>query len=204
METKKLAVSIGMAFLLWFFSFAVDVGNFWIKISASALCLALLAAFFGFGPRKWCRFSPADIVLGAGSAVVLYAIFFLGDYISKLLLPFASSQVGHIYAKGDGTPAWVICLLLFFITGPCEEIFWRGFVQEQLSQRLGGLKGWLIAAFFYTAVHLCAMNFMLIGAAAVAGLFWGFMYWRLGRLGPLIISHCIWTTVIFAIFPIRG
>lgn len=204
MQSKKLTVSITIAFVLWFFSFAVDWGNFWIKISASAICLAGLAAFSGFGPRKWCQFKSMDIIWGAGSATVLYALFFFGDYISNLLLPFASSQVGHIYAKGDGAPVWMVCLLVFFIIGPCEEIFWRGFVQEQFSQRLGGLKGWLVATFFYTAVHFCTMNFMLIGAAVVAGLFWGIMYWRLGRLGPLIISHCIWTTVIFAIFPIPG
>ena len=204
MKTKDLTICISLAFVLWFFSFAVDWGNFWIKISASAMCLTALSAFFGFGPGQWLRFKPWDVVWGAGSAAALYAIFFLGDLVSKWLFPFATTQVGSIYAKGDGTPAWLICLLLFFITGPCEEIFWRGFVQERLAQRIGGLKGWLAATFFYTAIHLCAMNFMLIGAAAVAGLFWGFMYWRIGRIGPLIISHCIWTTTIFAIFPIRA
>lgn len=204
MEPKKLTFSIAMAFLLWFFSFSVDWGNFWIKITASATGLALLAAFSGFGPRKWFRFKPMDIIWGAGSAAVLYMLFWGGNYISSRLFPFASSQVAQLYAKGDGASGWMVCLVLFFITGPCEEIFWRGFVQEQFTRGLGGLKGWLTASFFYTAVNLCAMNFMLMGAAAVAGLFWGFIYWKLGRLGPLIISHCIWTTVIFAIFPIRG
>lgn len=203
MKPGKLTVSITTAFLLWYFSFAVDWGNFWIKISASALGLVGLAAFFGFGPGKWFRFKPMDIIWGAGSAAVLYIVFYLGNYISNLLLPFASSQVGRLYAKGDEACVWMICLLIFFIAAPCEEIFWRGFVQEQFASRLGGLKGWLAATFFYAAVHLCTMNLMLVGAAAVAGLFWGGMYWRLKRLGPLIISHCIWTTVIFAVFPLR-
>ena len=204
LQSHKLSVSIAGAFILWFFSFAVAWGNFWIKISGSAICLALMAAFSGFGPRQWCRFKPMDIIWGAGSAAVLYAIFYLGNAVSSRLYGFAPSQVAELYALGDGAPGWMVCLVLFFITGPCEEIFWRGFVQKEFTRRLGGLKGVSAATFFYTAVNLCAMNVMLIGAAAVAGLFWGALFWRLGRIAPLIISHCIWTTVVFAVFPIRG
>jgi hypothetical protein len=42
---------------------------------------------------------------------------------------------------------------------------------------------------------------MLIGAAAVAGAFWGAMFWRYKNLMPVIISHSVWSTVIFAVFP---
>jgi membrane protease YdiL (CAAX protease family) len=44
---------------------------------------------------------------------------------------------------------------------------------------------------------------MLVGAAAVAGAFWGAMYARLGRLAPVIVSHALWSAVIFAVFPMR-
>jgi hypothetical protein len=47
------------------------------------------------------------------------------------------------------------------------------------------------------------MNFMLIGAAFTAGAFWGLQYlWR-RNLSSLIISHSLWSAVIFAVFPIR-
>ncbi|MBW1988905.1 MAG: CPBP family intramembrane metalloprotease [Deltaproteobacteria bacterium] len=107
-----------------------------------------------------------------------------------------------VYAKGEGTPAWVICLLLFFVTGPAEEIFWRGFLQDRLAHFFGGWQGWLMASALYAAVHLSAWNFMLIAAAGVAGLFWGFMYWRFRRVPALIVSHSVWSTVIFAVLPI--
>jgi len=42
-----------------------------------------------------------------------------------------------------------------------------------------------------------------VGAAAVAGAFWGALYARCGRLAPVIVSHSIWSTVIFAVFPMR-
>jgi len=71
---------------------------------------------------------------------------------------------------------WVIALLLFFITGPAEEIYWRGYLQKNLMVRFGRWQGWLLATVIYAAVHIWSFNFMLIGAAFVAGAFWGAMY----------------------------
>ncbi|MBU2468200.1 MAG: CPBP family intramembrane metalloprotease, partial [Proteobacteria bacterium] len=64
------------------------------------------------------------------------------------------------------------------------------------------LKGWLAATGIYTLVHLPSLNFMLMGAAAVAGAFWGLLYWRMGRIPPVIISHALWTTAAFVLLPI--
>lgn len=115
---------------------------------------------------------------------------------------FAGHQIGSIYGKGEGTPMWVIGLLLFFITGPSEELFWRGYLQKNLMERFGGFQGWLVTTAIYAGVHVWSFNFMLIGAAAVAGAFWGAQYWRSGRLAPVIVSHAVWSTVIFAWAPL--
>ena len=98
---------------------------------------------------------------------------------------------------------WAIALLLFFVTGPSEELYWRGYLQKNLMMRFGQWQGWLLATAIYAAVHIWSFNFMLIGAAAVAGAFWGAMYWRLKNLAPVIISHSVWSAVIFAVFPMH-
>ncbi len=98
---------------------------------------------------------------------------------------------------------WVIALLLFFITGPAEEVYWRGYLQKNLMVRFGGWQGWLLAAGIYAAVHIWSFNFMLIGAAFVAGAFWGAMYGYFKNLTPVIISHSVWSMVIFAVFPMH-
>ena len=116
-------------------------------------------------------------------------------------MPFATTQINGIYQKGLGTHTGIIAALLFFITGPCEEIYWRGFLQKNLAARFGAWQGWLLATVIYAAVHIWSFNLMLIGAAAVAGAFWGAMFWRYNNLMPVIISHSIWSTVIFAVFP---
>ncbi len=98
---------------------------------------------------------------------------------------------------------WLIALLLFFITGPAEELYWRGYLQKSLMARFGRWQGWLLATVIYAAVHIWSFNFMLIGAAFVAGAFWGAMYMRLKNLAPVIISHSVWSMVIFAVFPMH-
>ncbi len=68
---------------------------------------------------------------------------------------------------------------------------------------MGDFRGWLVGSVLYAAVHISSFNFMLVGAAGVAGLFWGFMYWRLGTLWPVVISHAVWTCLAFAVAPIH-
>lgn len=197
-----LAASVLLATGLWFITFALKGPSFWIKISISAATLAMLCLLLdpprrfggGIDARTW--------LLGLGSAAALYLIFWLGRLASLALFDFAGGQIGAIYHKGAGTPGWVIALLLFFVTGPCEEIYWRGYLQRHLMARFGRWPGWALATALYAGVHVSSMNFMLVGAAAVAGAFWGALYAQEGKLAPVIISHSVWSTVIFAVFPL--
>ncbi|MFW6189025.1 MAG: CPBP family intramembrane glutamic endopeptidase [Planctomycetota bacterium] len=203
-ETTRtdLALTVALAGALWFFAFAVPWGNFWVKIALSAAVLGALGLALGREAMSW-EFRPVDVLWGFGSAAALYGIFWAGNAVSGLLFDFADRQVGGIYALGEGTDRWVVCLLLLLVTGPAEEIYWRGFLQEGLARRLSNLAGWVIATTLYALVHLPAWNFMLISAAAVAGAFWGLLYWRLRRIWPLIISHSAWSVAVFALLPIR-
>lgn len=199
---RPLTATIILAVVLWFVTFFLPWGSFWIKISLSAALLAFISRHIQDDDREPYGFDLKALLIGLASAAVLYFIFWAGKAVSTALLPFAQQQIGSIYGKGAGTSRWSIVLLLFFITGPCEEIYWRGYLQRRLMKRLGGWQGWLLATAVYAGVHLWSFNFMLIGAAAVAGAFWGALYWRLGRLAPVIVSHSIWSMVIFAVFPI--
>ena len=202
---RPLAVSltVGLAALLWFVTFYLGGLTFWIKISFSAAILAILSLWLQPSRADQFRFNKGAVFTGLLSAGVLYLIFFLGKAISSAILPFAQGQIGAIYGKGLGTPTATIAFLLFFITGPCEEIYWRGYLQKNLMARFGQWQGWLFATVIYAGVHIWSFNVMLIGAAAVAGAFWGMLFWRVKNLAPVIISHSVWSTVIFAVFPIR-
>ncbi len=198
-----LAATVLLAAGLWFITFALDWSSFWVKISLSAALLAVLSTILRPLRREDFRFTGRAVFFGVLSAAALYFIFWAGKTLSTALFDFAGQQISGIYHKGTGTPLPTIALLLFCVTGPSEEIFWRGYLQRSLIERYGRWPGWAAATAIYAGVHIWSFNFMLVGAAAVAGAFWGAMYTRLGNLAPVILSHSIWSAVIFAVLPIR-
>jgi hypothetical protein len=148
-------------------------------------------------------FKPRFILTGLLAAAFLYAAFWVGHFISTKMLPFAASQVDSIYTLRAGQNPWLIAALLFFIIGPGEEIFWRGFVQKRLSKKYGVFVGFIVAAAVYTLVHVGSLNLMLIAAAGLCGAFWGLLFAATGNLWPCIISHAVWDVVIFILLPIH-
>lgn len=202
LKRYDLILSIGAGAGLWFFAFSVEWGHFWIKIIFAALCLAGFALFFG-SRKKFPNFDIKTIALGFVSAIVLYGIFWAGYIASDSLFPFASGQISGIYDKVLGPPTWLLCVLLFFITGPAEEFFWRGYVQDRLMNQMGNWQGWAVTTCLYAGFHIVTGNLMLIAAAGVAGGFWGLMYLHNKRLAPIIISHSVWSVCAFALFPLH-
>ena len=97
----------------------------------------------------------------------------------------------------------MIALLLLFIIGPAEEIFWRGYIQRQLSQRWSPNVGFLVTTAIYTAVHLPSGNFMLVMAAMVCGVAWGGLYRLMPQHFPaIVLSHALWDAAAFVWFPL--
>jgi membrane protease YdiL (CAAX protease family) len=148
-------------------------------------------------------FKPVYIPVGLIAAAVLYGVFWIGHFVSTHVLPFAASQVESIYTIRAGQNPWLIAVLLFFVIGPAEEIFWRGFVQRRLSKKRGVLVGLIVAAAIYMLVHVWSLNLMLMAAAGVCGVFWGLLFAVTGNVWPCIISHAVWDVVIFILLPIQ-
>ncbi|MGD0210193.1 MAG: CPBP family intramembrane glutamic endopeptidase [Desulfomonilia bacterium] len=191
-----------LAFVLWFVTFYLTWLNFWIKISFSAATLAALSVWAHTIRDNRLSFDRTAISQGVIAAVVLYLVFWVGKAVSSCIFPFAPHQIGAIYGKGAGFSTLTVFFLLLFVTGPCEEIYWRGFLQRNLMSRYGEFTGWMLATMIYTGVHIWSFNFMLIGAAAVAGAFWGLLYMKLKRLDTLIICHSLWSACIFTVIPL--
>lgn len=193
-----LSGAILLSLLGWGITFGVHWGNFWIKIG---LTVTMITVYSLYWQRPHAQFSRAAVIGGIFSAAVLYGIFYVGNFLAGFIIPGAGHQVSAIYSLGIGTNHLPVAFILLFITGPGEEIFWRGFLQNQLAQRCGKLKGFLLATLLYGG-HIFSGNIMLIGAAFVAGSFWGIIYlWRQDLL-MVIISHSLWSAFIFALRPI--
>ena len=180
--------------------------NFWYTMTASALILIFMAWSLGrdsqFSIFNF-QFSIRQLLFGIALAAALWGLFWVGDKLSSLMFGFAREQVDSIYGMKTGTYPWLIALLLLFIIGPAEELFWRGFIQHKLSLQWGENWGFVVTTAIYTLIHLWSFNFMLIMAALVCGIVWGGLY----RLQPkwlpaLVVSHAVWDACVFVVFPI--
>lgn len=203
---KKLVFTVVLAAVLWAVMFSpltAPYVNFWWMMTASALTLSILSTCFNRGWWHAVRFGWGEVLAGVGIAAALWGIFWTGDKVSSWLFDFARPQVDLIYGMKEGESLWLLSLLMLVLIGPAEEIFWRGYVQRTLSARWSPDAGFAVTTLVYAMVHAASCNFMLVMAAAVAGVVWGGLY-RLfpQRLGAIIVSHAVWDVAVFVWFPI--
>lgn len=205
---KRIVVGIFIALVLWFIMFSPFTArevNFWAVMFLAGIILSA----YSIGNLKnqfkeLLNFNFRHILVGIFSAFVLYLVFFVGKYISIALFDFSQNQISSVYTTKQGTPLWVISLLLLFVIGPAEEIFWRGFIFTKLNEiRNKPYVNLFWATLLYTFVHIWALNLMLLIAAFVCGLFWGYLYLRNKSLVPVIISHSLWDFAVFVLFPLN-
>ena len=131
---------------------------------------------------------PVDIPFGllagvAGQAVVSggYAL------LDRLAGGLDTDQTARaISAKGTGAGVLAV-LLLFAVVGPfVEELFFRGLLlraMERVTKRPVAL---VVTSFIFAGIHF---ELLLLPGLFVAGLLFGYLAQRSGRLGPAIFAH---------------
>lgn len=201
-----LVLSILIAAGLWTVMFSPATSsyvNFWGTMCVSAVVLLTLTFFSEV--RWWTgwRLDWKTAGLGVAIAAALWGIFWAGDKVSSWLFDFARPQVDEIYGIKSGISPVLLSLLLLFLVGPVEEIFWRGYIQKTLSEKMGRNIGAVTATLVYAGVHIPSCNFMLVMAALVAGAVWGCVYrFRPEKFGAVLVSHALWDAAVFVWFPI--
>ena len=181
--------------------------DFWWGMSASVAGLVILSAVVDKTQRSsllqdWKEGLAQKIGLGVLSALVLYGVFWGGNAISRAVFPAAATGIRAVYGFRQDASIIRIGLLIVFVIGPGEELFWRGFLQRRWQKRLGLQSGWLLAAGFYALVHIGSGNLMLVLSALVCGLYWGALYVRFRSALLVAFSHTLWDLLIFIIFPL--
>jgi len=183
--------------------------DFWWWMS---LNVVLLVSFALYSDKSYFNLILKDlrqgllkkIFLGIVSAGLLYAVFFVGNEVSRLIFHFAGAEIGQVYSFKKNASALRIILLMIVIIGPGEELFWRGYLQRHWQNRFGKIKGFVFAAVLYALVHAASGNIMLVLSAGVCGLFWGFLYLRYKSILMICVSHTLWDLMIFVFFTLGG
>jgi membrane protease YdiL (CAAX protease family) len=183
--------------------------DFWWWMS---LNVALLVSFGLFSDKSYLNLILKDlregllkkIGLGIISAGLLYAVFFVGNEVSRMIFPFAGAEISQVYSFKQNASVLRIILLMIVLIGPGEELFWRGYLQRHWQKRYGKIQGFVFASLLYALVHAASGNIMLVLSAGVCGLFWGFLYLRYRSVLMICVSHTLWDLMIFVFFTLGG
>jgi membrane protease YdiL (CAAX protease family) len=95
---------------------------------------------------------------------------------------------------------WTAILISAVSAGICEEIGFRGYMQQPIEQRSGVLPAVLISSLFFMAVHLTKAwaTLGMIPIVFGAGLLLGLLAWSARSLLPGIIGHIVMDIGLFA------
>jgi len=173
---------------------------FWTRMTGTGLALGGLALSVEPSLRRL-RPTRHAAAGGAASAAALYGIFRVGDVLARRIMPAGAEEIGDIYLLRTLEPAGRIAVRLALVIGPAEELFWRGLVQARLRRRYGDLAGTALATAAYGGAHLATGNATLVGAASVAGAYWGALSMAGASMESLIVSHLLWDLVTFLVAP---
>lgn len=141
------------------------------------------------------------LLFGIGYGTIIYGFIRFGYWLAPMIDDNLVRSVQKFLTNYGPQNIWHYVFLVF-IVAVGEELFWRGYVQQQLKRFMRPILAVLI-----TAV-LCAISIAISGfilgmiAAFVTSVILGFLYeWR--KSMPLIIvAHVVFVLLLFLVLPL--
>jgi membrane protease YdiL (CAAX protease family) len=125
--------------------------------------------------------------LTAGDARLAVTAFLVYAVVA-LPIGFATGFIAWRPAL-DATHVAGAPLIIYLVTGVPEEFLFRGLLQNLLARWLGPRAGWGMASIVFGLAHFPDPRYMLL--AAIAGLAYGWVYWRTQRITASAITHAL-------------
>lgn len=159
-----------------------------------------------------------DASLGIVCAVALFGGAWL---LVHTMAPAATPRdawMARLYLQlGSGADLkkqMALVTFVLLVVAIAEEVLWRGVVTRLLEPLVGSRRAWMLAAVLYALAHVptaflladdrAGRNPMLVLATFGAGLVWGALARKLGRLTPGILSHWAVDWAIIVLFRLWG
>lgn len=182
-----------------------DVSLGWVAVAQSGLWVGLLVMPLLVSRTKGggmvsvfgLRLKPRDVVTGGGVGLVTQLVAVPLVYIPILYFIDRDADVGEVARemtdRADGFFGILMLILIVGIAAPIvEEIFYRGLLQRSLERRFGPVPGLLATSVIFGLSHFQPLQFP---ALVLAGLVFGLLAQRSGRLGPAIAAHLVFNMV---------
>ena len=168
--------------------------HFWSRAMAAG---TVIGVFGAVAERDrlgdYLRPTFVDVIIGVGSAALLYLVFRGANRGLEKFLPARHREVRDLYrlraeARLGAIPPMIATVAV------TEELFWRGFVQARA--------GLVVATVAYALVLIWERKIVLIVAALICGATWGGLFaWRDTLVAP-VLSHVLWDLAIMVFFPV--
>lgn len=142
------------------------------------------------------------ILYGIGYGTILYGIVRLGYSLITKVNSGTEKTLSRFLESYGPIEIWHFLLLIFIIVLG-EELFWRGYVQQQLKNWVSPKFAVIITSILY-AISVAISGFLLGAIAAfMAGLVWGSLYEWKKSLPLIIVSHEVFILLLFMILPLH-
>jgi uncharacterized protein len=141
------------------------------------------------------------VAMGAISGLALYLLFCAGAVVVQETPLWPTIQQVTELTRTTA-PGAVAVLVIVFATSPSEEVLWRGAVFARLTRRYG--PGWRPVAattVLYALFVGLSGNLALPLAALVCGAVWGRQRQVTGSIVPSLVSHALWSLLMFLYIP---
>jgi membrane protease YdiL (CAAX protease family) len=198
------------------------VNNYWASLFAKPilqLVPLILLWWFLFKEKGWpFKFTRknlfSSIIFGCLGGLLFYFVS-SGIYIAQLQ---ASGQAtDFVFVAGWNDTSWALIIAMMFSymisTGPAEELFSRGFLQDQTARAFPIIFAFVFSAILFAIGHLPISIFMhemsfieifwYMASLIVMGLFFSIIYqWSRNIVLPIII-HGLWDWYL-SLFSLKG
>ncbi|TQR20182.1 CPBP family intramembrane glutamic endopeptidase [Psychrobacillus vulpis] len=193
-----LILSLLFAYAFTWLSFSNDK-VFWYFYTFTILFLMSVAFFYAKIDDKVRTLEY--LFLGIGFGVLAYGLI-AGGYKLIEITPFLSTtSIDSFLSKFGPASVWHYLLLLFFIA-PGEELFWRGYIQQQLKRWVSPIYA-IIASSALFGFSLIFSGFWLgILGAFVISLLLGLLYEWKKSMPLIILAHITMLVLLFLVLPL--
>lgn len=200
MTKQLIGLLLSLVFIFVMLSYSFEQSKvFWYLYTFTLLVgmsIAIISSKFIDDLPTWKYF-----IFGIGYGTILYGIIRLGYILLANIDESIARTITKFLATYAPTNIWHYLLLIFIIVVG-EELFWRGYVQQQL-------KKWMspIIAVIITSI-LFALSFVISGfipgaiAALFSGLILGALYEWKQSMPLIIIAHEVFVLLLFMVLPL--
>ncbi|WP_270181215.1 CPBP family intramembrane glutamic endopeptidase [Alkalihalobacillus sp. CinArs1] len=171
---------------------------FWPVFSVTLAILIVISITTGKLVFK--KITGTDLIYIIVSALFLYGLSYVGIELIIWATPSLFDNMEQFYDIVQPVKPWhFISLILIVIPG--EEIYWRGYVQQQFKKYKSG-DTIVLATLLYAVAHLYSGAPLLIVAALVGGIVWGWIYEKRKNFWVPLLSHILFDLLILVFIPL--